>query len=68
MRLWERPSRARFTYEMTQSTYLAKIAKISIMIQLFSFSEYCKMFNGNVQTSAKAVTCPVDAGDVSKSA
>ncbi|KAK1224609.1 hypothetical protein PQX77_012504 [Marasmius sp. AFHP31] len=31
-----------------------------------NFSEYVAMFNGNVQSPAKAVTCPLDAQDVSK--
>ncbi|KAL0068889.1 hypothetical protein AAF712_004220 [Marasmius tenuissimus] len=31
-----------------------------------NFSEYVAMFNGNVQSPAKAVTCPLDAEDVSK--
>ncbi|KAL0574904.1 hypothetical protein V5O48_007048 [Marasmius crinis-equi] len=31
-----------------------------------NFFEYTAMFNGNVQSPAKAVTCPLDAEDVSK--
>jgi hypothetical protein len=32
----------------------------------YSFLYYSKMFNGNVKTSAQAVTCPKSAEDVSK--
>ncbi|KAL0574903.1 hypothetical protein V5O48_007047, partial [Marasmius crinis-equi] len=31
-----------------------------------NFFEYTAMFNGNVQSPAKAVTCPLDAEDISK--
>jgi hypothetical protein len=32
---------------------------------LYSFRDYATIFNGNVQTKAKAVVCPLDAQDVS---